>query len=166
MTEIAGNYAKVLYELGISREAIEESAECVKTKELIDALKCPIVSKKEKHKIVDRVFPDEMHNFMKVLCDYNSVDYIYDIFEAYKAYADQVNSTANAALICVEAPGAEQMKKLEQFVKKETGKKNAKIHITYDSSLLGGFVLKIDDKEYDWSIKGRMTKLTRHLKNI
>lgn len=166
MTQISKNYARVLYELGISKEVIEEVKELCKVDELVSSLNSPIVSKKAKHNIVDKVFPKEMHNFMKLLCDYDSVSYIGEIMEAYAAYVNEQENCVEARLICVEAPSEEQKQKIEQFLMSEYGKAKVKLIITIDESLLGGFILKAYDMEYDWSMKGRISQLAGHLKNI
>lgn len=166
MTQISKNYARVLYELGISKEAIEQTAQLVKVKELVAALGSPVVAKKAKHNIVDKVFPEEMHNFMKLLSDYGSIGYIEEILNAYEEYADGQDDCLRARLVCVTAPTAEQKLKIEQFLMGEYGKSKVKLDTELDDSLIGGFVLKAEDKEYDWSLKGRISQLTGHLKNI
>lgn len=166
MTLISKNYARVLYELGISTEAVDEVRELIKTDELVSALKSPVVSKKAKHNIVEKIFPKEMWNFMKVLCDYDSVRYVEEILKAYDAYVNEKGNCIEAELICVEAPSSEQKQKIEQFLMSEYEKEKVKLIITIDDSLLGGFILKAYDMEYDWSFKGRISRLAGHLKNI
>lgn len=163
MTRISKNYARVLYELGISKETIEEVKELSRVDELVSSLASPIVSKKAKHNIVDRVFPKGMHNFMKLLCDYGSVGYIGEIMKAYDAYVNEREGRIEARLICVEAPSDEQKHRIEQFLMKEYGKEKVRLIINIDESLIGGFILKAYDKEYDWSIKGRISQLAGQL---
>lgn len=166
MTQLSKNYGRVLYELGISKEAIEESRTLAGSRELMEALGSPVVSKKAKHNIVDRIFPKEMHNFVKLLSDYGSVSYIEEIFDAYDAYVNERNGIITASLVCVTPPSQEQKERIEQFLMGEYGKSKVKLDISTDESLIGGFILKTEDNEYDWSLKGRISQLTGHLKNI
>ncbi len=166
MTQLSKNYARVLYELGISKEAIEEARELSECKELIDALNSPVVSKQEKRNVADKVFPKEIRSFIKQLCDYGSVSYIKEIFEAYDEYVDEVNDVVAASLICVVPPTEEQKEKIEQFLMEEYGKTKVRLEISIDRRLIGGFMLKVKDREYDWSMKGRILQLAGHLKNI
>ncbi|MFQ9933342.1 MAG: ATP synthase F1 subunit delta [Lachnospiraceae bacterium] len=166
MTQLSKNYGRVLYELGISPEAVKEAMELIHCEELMEALKNPTVSKKAKHNIVDRVFPEEMHNFMKLLCDYGSVSYIEEILDAYDAYVNEQKGIITASLICVTPPEKEQKEKIESFLMSEYGKSGVRLNIVTDESLIGGFVLRVNDIEYDWSLKGRISQLTGHLKNI
>ena len=42
-------------------------------------------------------------------------------------------------------------------------KTDVKIEIVKDPALLGGFILKTGDDEYDWSLKGRLSRLEQKL---
>lgn len=166
MTQVSKNYARVLYELGISMEAIETAKELSDIEELITVLGSPVVAKKSKHNIVTKVFPEEMHNFMKLLCDYGSAGYLGEIIEAYEKYKLDMEDCVVAELICVEAPNDEQKEKIEQFLMGEYGKSKVRLNISKDDTLIAGFVLKAYDREYDWSLKGRISQLTDYLKNM
>ena len=67
MTETSINYAKALYELSVPEEAVLETEKIFRgTPQLKGALENPLVSLKEKEHVIDRVFPQEMKNFLKV----------------------------------------------------------------------------------------------------
>lgn len=166
MNQISKNYAKALYELGVSKEAVEQTRLLIREEALMKALKNPVISKKDKHKVIERIFPKEMHNFLKLNNDYNSVQLLDEIFEAYDMLTYEMNSKMKAELICVEAPDKEQEEKMKEFIIKEYGVKDVILEIKYDKTLIAGFILKTQDKEYDYSVKGRMNRLTAHLKNI
>lgn len=166
MTRIAHNYARALYELGIGEESIRKSERLAESSELMRALGSPVVSKKAKHRIVDKVFPKEMHNFVKLLCDYGSVCYIPQIFKAYDAYVDECHDVLTARLVCVVPPDDAQKEKMKEFIRKKFGKQHVKMEIVQDDSLIGGFILKVMDVEYDWSTRGRMERLASHLKRM
>lgn len=166
MTQLSKNYAVALYSLGISREAIDATRELVAVRELIEALSSPIVSKQTKHRIVEKIFPASMKNFMKLLCDYNSVEYINEILDAYHSYVNELNGVLDAELVCVTAPTKEQIKNMEQFLTGEYEKSHISLKILFDESLIGGFILKVENVEYDWSLKGRISQLAGHLNNI
>mgnify|MGYP000193522396 CR=1 FL=1 len=71
MTETSINYAKALYELSVPEEAVLETEKIFRsTPQLKGALENPLVSLKEKEHVIDRVFPQEMKNFLKVTCKY------------------------------------------------------------------------------------------------
>ena len=164
MTQIAINYAKVLYELGISKKVIYDVKDILSsTPELKDALASPIVSKQEKHNIIEKVFPKEMQNFFMVLCDYQSMEVIDQIFVAYKNYYNEKNSILEAKLIYVTAPNEEQLNKIKVMLMNKHHKKQVELSLVEDPSIIGGFIIETENFETDWSIRGRLNQLQQRL---
>ena len=52
---------------------------------------------------------------------------------------------------------------MEAFLCGRYGADQALIEIRHDASLLGGFILRVGNDEYDWSMKGRLDRLTKAL---
>ncbi len=53
---------------------------------------------------------------------------------------------------------------MEAFLCKKYGAKSAKIEVRQDKALLGGFILRVgSDEEYDWSLKGRLSRLEQRI---
>ena len=164
MTQIAINYAKVLYELGISKKVIYDVKDILSsTPELKDALASPIVSKQEKHNIIEKVFPKEMHNFFMVLCDYQSMEVIDQIFVAYKNYYNEQNSILEAKLIYVTVPNEEQLNNIKEILMSKHHKNQVELSLVEDPSIIGGFIIEAENYETDWSIRGRLNQLQQRL---
>ena len=140
MTETSINYAKALYELSVPEEAVLETEKIFRsTPQLKGALENPLVSLKEKEHVIDRVFPQEMKNFLKVTCKYQKISSIYDILEAYGDYSRKQKGILKAVLTYVI------------------------LTLREDKSLIGGFILSAGDKEFDWSLRGRYNNLRQKL---
>jgi F-type H+-transporting ATPase subunit delta len=164
MTQTAINYAKVLYELGISKTMVEEAERIMSSvPELKGILTNPTVSKLKKHNIIEKVFPKEMHNFFKVLSDYQSIEETDDIFAAYKKYYNEKNGILEAKLSYVTAPGAEQLEGIRTFLMNKYHKKQVNLMLIEDSAILGGFIIQVDNNVTDWSIRGRFNQLQQKL---
>jgi len=164
MTQTAINYAKVLYELGISKKVIYDAQDILSsTPELKDVLTNPIVSKQKKHNIIEKVFPMEIQNFFMVLCDYQSMEVIDQIFVAYKNYYNEENGILEAKLIYVTVPNEEQLSKIKEILMKKHHKNQVELSLVEDPSIIGGFIIKTDNFETDWSIRGRLNQLQRRL---
>ena len=117
MTETSINYAKALYELSVPEEAVLETEKIFRsTPQLKGTLENPLVSLKEKEQVIDRVFPQEMKNFLKVTCKYQKISSIYDILEAYGDYSRKQKGILKAVLTYVTKPEEAQKEKiLEQY---------------------------------------------------
>lgn len=162
--QVIHNYGRVLYEMALPDEVITESRNVLEgTPELIEALSNPTVSKKEKCKIIDRIFPSEIHNFLKVACDHQEIGRILDIFQAYDCYAESQKGILRAELTYVTAPDEKQEEGICSFIKKEYGASEVKLSGTKDDSLIGGFILKVGSHEYDWSTRGKLKRLESKL---
>ena len=149
----AMRYAQVLYELNVPKEAIQKAREIFEeVPQLHDVFVNPTIPAQKKERVIDKVFPQEMRNFLKVACKYERMDLIPEIFAAYDRYCDEQDRILSAVLTCVELPSDEQLKNME-----------ARIEIQTDSPLLGGIVLRTGSDEYDWSLKGRLDRLGQKL---
>lgn len=164
MTQTANNYGQVLYELSISQNIISETEEIFRTvPQVTQALCSPVVPMESKHRIIEKVFPSEIQNFIKVLCNYHHCDQIDEIFAAYKDYYNRQNSILTAVLYYVTAPEEEQLAKIKAFLSKKYKKTSVEITLVEEPSLIGGFIIRTGDKEYDYSIKGRLQSLKQKM---
>ena len=68
---------------------------------------------------------------------------------------------AEATVYCVTEPDERQLEGLKSFVCKTAGADCAEIKIIKDESLIGGFIIEIDGKQYDRSLKGRLSSVRK-----
>ena len=88
----AVRYARVLYELGIPADRVQKTREIFEeVPQLHDIFVNPTIAPGKKQNVIDRVFPEEMRNFLKVVCKYQRMDLISDIFIAYDEICDEQN---------------------------------------------------------------------------
>ena len=161
----AVRYARILYDLGIPAEKIQKTRDIFdEVPQLHDIFVNPTISSGRKMKVIDRVFPEEMRNFLKVVCRFFNDTATTEIFTAYDDYCDEQNKVLNAVLTCTAPPSEEQKKGMEAFLCRKYGAEKAHIEISRDEALLGGFVLRVGSDEYDWSVKGRLNRLEQRLK--
>lgn len=164
MTETSNNYARVLYELSVRQEAVDETRQILlEVPQIEGALQSPVVPFQEKERVIDRIFPDEMRNFLKVVCRHQKIDSIGEILDAYDAYCIHQKGALRAVLTYVTPPAQEQMEKMKEFLKKKFHVSEVLLESKEDKSLLGGFVLWAEGHEYDWSLQGRYKKLRQKL---
>lgn len=164
MTQISINYAKVLYELGVSREDVDDSKALLNaTEKLYESLVSPVVLFQEKAAVIDRLFPKTMRSFFKVLCRHGSVPYIYEIFEAYKQYTYEQENVLGAKLFYVQMPDENQIMRLKEYLMKRFHKKGIEFEYIYAPELLAGFVIEAAGVRIDESIQGRLKRMQQKL---
>ena len=65
----AKQYARVLYELGISKEAVGETEKLFEEVPVLEeTFASPVVPMREKLSSIDKIFPGEIKNCLKVVC--------------------------------------------------------------------------------------------------
>lgn len=164
MTQLAINYGIALYELNIPEEELTAQRSLLQeTKELTESLCSPIVSLKAKHSVIDRIFNGKFKNFLKKLCDYNSMGYLEEIFQAYDLYRNQVEGKLEGELFYVTPPTDTQLQQIKGFLCKKYNKKQVELKMQQAPELIGGFVIRTGNYEYDWSYAGRIKALQQKL---
>lgn len=115
MKQTAINYGKVLFELGISEDAVETAKQLyLQSEELRKVLNSPIVTRAQKHRIIDKLFPQEMHSFLKKVCDYNEAEILPDIFSAYEIWRRESQGILVGTLYYMTEPTKAQLRNIEQ----------------------------------------------------
>ncbi len=167
MVKAATDYATMLHEMQIPKDIVMQAKEIMdavpQIKESLSDLVLPL---EKKHNIVEKIFPEKIRDFMKILCDNNNVNLYDDILDAFHKDAPKAASEVEVTLTYVTAPTEAQLENIKDFVKKETGTENVSFLMKEDSSLGGGFVLSMGHKEYDWSTKGRLKQLEEKLTEV
>lgn len=79
---------------------------------------------------------------------------------------DEVKDHIEATLLYVTKPDEERLKGIEEFIRNKYGVSNVTIQTKEDRSLKGGFILRVENEEYDWSNRGRLRQLRSLLEKI
>ena len=164
MTVTAVNYAKTLYELSVSTEAVQTTKEIFREVPGLKAsLANPLVPFESKSRIIDRVIPEDMKNFVKVVCKHHETGLLKEIFEDYEEICRRQKRILHAVIRYVTPPKAQQLEGIKAFLCREFQAESAEIEMIEDKSLIGGFILQADGREFDWSMRGRYRMLQQKL---
>lgn len=162
MTEKSISYAHDLHNVEHAEEYLQSAASIIEAVPAIaEELTDPTVAITKKHMVIDRIFPHEIRNFLKLLCDNGDFDCFNDVIAALKeSKKTPVSTVETATLRYVTAPTDEQLAGIKKFLVKEFGNEEITIDLQQDASLKSGFILSVGTKEYDWSEQGRIEQLT------
>ena len=64
-----------------------------------------------------------------------------------------------ASLTYVTPPSEEQLNGIRSFIQKKYDRKKINLALKEDTSISGGFILRVENDEYDWSTEGRVSQL-------
>lgn len=165
MTQQAISYAQNLRKTDVSGEILQDVIDILDTvPQIQEEFENPMVGIERKHLIIDKVFPGEIRNFLKILCDNNEFELFKDIVEEWEKIGQTTENSVNRAqLIYVTAPSQQQLTGIRKFLAKEFHNENMQLETKQDASLKSGFILRVGTKEYDWSEQGRIEQLKEQM---
>lgn len=151
------NYLDSLFSANIGVSGLEDALKLIKaSSELRTVLDDPNVPAEDKAKVAEELFVPSVKDFILQLAKQGKIDDLEEIIERYVSEINKKNNVASAKVFCVNAPDDKQLAGIKEFVCKETGAEKANVEIVKDEKLIGGFVIDIGDKEYDFSVKHKL----------
>ena len=173
-SKVAKRYAKALLDYSIEKheednffQEISSLVEVVRENpDLRALLHSPIVRMEIKHKVLQEVFSQRspmLNLLIEVLVENKRVSDLYDIAREYVIQYNRYKGKTTAYLTtATELP--ETLK--EQFVQKAialSGGKKITLETRVEPQLIGGFILRIDDLQYNASIAHKLYGIREQL---
>ena len=171
---IATRYANALMELAAEKNVLQQVADDMElvfkgiaySKELRTILKSPVIKTEKKESILNEIFKgkisDVSANFLQFVVKKNREDLIYDILKRFKElYFSRINLVEAQVTSSVEL--TEQQKDQLQNSLEQYTQKDVTSSFSIDDSIIGGFVVKINDTVLDSSVKQQLSKLRKKL---
>ena len=151
------NYLKSLFSANVSVSGLEDALKLIKaSSELKAVLNDPNVPAADKAKVADELFVPSVKDFILQLSKQGNIDDLEEIINNYISEINKENNVVSAKVFCVNAPDDKQLEGIKKFICKETGAEKANVEIVKNENLIGGFVIDVGDKEYDFSIKHKL----------
>lgn len=172
---VSKTYADALFSLSLEKDKVDKLNEEVmvlqsvlkENKELLDVLQHPHIDKNEKLQLVENIFKDRLDSdlmgFLMTIVDkerqaeiFNILDYYISLVKEYKHIGVAYVTTA------VELSDARKQEILEKLIN-TTDYESFEMNYIVDASVIGGCVIKINDRVIDSSISSRLEKLSEEL---
>ena len=162
-------YAKALLSLASdqnSAEAVNKDMKLIAeiisdNKELSDMLLSPVVSSSDKKAVVLEVFKTSNKltiSLVDTLVDNNRINILGYVASKYNDLFEASKGVQIATVTTAVALSADLKKQVLAKAKELTGKK-VEVENIIDESILGGFILRIGDVQYNASIANQLNKL-------
>lgn len=172
---VANRYASALFQAGIDlkkikifNDELDFLGKIFKEEEkLLQILDHPKIGKSEKRDLIDSIFKEklsgEMINFLYILIDKRREGHILEIVEEYKQMFNKHENIIKVVAITA-VPMEENAKDKLTVVLKD--KLNKKIELTneIDKKLIGGVLLKVEDKLIDGTVRGQLEAIGKVIK--
>ena len=121
------------------------------------------VSDEEKERVADKAFSHAGSACIKTLLHKGALGEITQIVEEYERLKLKQQNTVVCQLYCTQKPSEELTQQFREVIRKKLNVKEVILDIRIDKSLIGGYVLNVDGKIYDKSVKNAMKGLQKEL---
>jgi len=171
--KVASRYAKSLIDLAQEQGNLESVKQDMEqfvavlrsNKELQAVLKNPIMKQDKKANILDALFEKKMDPsitaFFHIMVRKGRAGILYATAQEFIRAYDEVRGIAHATVVSAVALSAQNLETLRKVIAGEI-KADVVLRNEIDPSLIGGFVVKVGDRQIDASIAGKLKKLERH----
>jgi F-type H+-transporting ATPase subunit delta len=170
-TRAAIRYAKAILSLATDNqkaEAVQADMALIgqsiaNNASLENALKSPVVKLLEKAAVLDALFPSvssESKSLFTTLVSNKRVNILGQIATQYGILYDQVNNKENA-FVTTAIPMTSELEEKVMAKLKTLTTKEVTLRKSVDANILGGFVLRVGDLQYDASVSNQLNTLKR-----
>ena len=164
-------YAKALLSLSeekntslvINKDMVLIAKTISEHKDLKQALESPIVPSSAKKGVVLEVFKSidaQSKSLMDTLIENNRISILGEVARQYTKLYDELKGIQVAIVTTAVPLDSSLEKKVMAKVKELTGKE-AELKKVVDETILGGFILRVGDTQYDASVANKLEKLKR-----
>jgi len=172
-SKAAARYAKSLIDLSTERNALQELMnDMVLFEEVVDQnseleaiLSNPIVPLDKKAGILSDIFGNKVHeitkSFLKLVVNKGRAGILFETSKQFISQYQFIKGIVTADVTSAIALTAASKAEVVSLVKKELGAKEVIVREKVDEKLIGGFILKVGDKQFDASIAGGLRKLKK-----
>lgn len=167
---VAYRYAKALIDLAIEQKVVKEvnddmtffSDVCGINKDFQAVMANPIIRHSKKLNILKEIFEKNVNSvtfsIFDVLTRKNRESLIYPISVEFQKLYNELNKVQVATVTSVEPITDTQKEEILKIVKDATGR-SVELSEEIDKSLIGGYVLRVGDVQYDTSIRKSLNEL-------
>jgi len=171
--KVAGRYAKSLIDLANENNALEEARKDMalfekvvdETPELEAILKNPIVPLDKKLGILNGIFADKVNkltlSFFKIVVSKGRSAILFATSKQFLQQYNLIKGIVTAHVTTAVQLSDVAKEEIIAIVKKELGANQVIVKEKINEKLIGGFILKVGDKQFDASIANNLNKLKK-----
>jgi F-type H+-transporting ATPase subunit delta len=172
-SKISVRYAKALYQSALEADSLKEVMKDIllietawKTAGFTDMLYSPVVTTSSKKKVISAVFKGNISqlsfDFLMLLLGNKRENYIEAIFRNFKALFKDHEGIKSAEIILSSKIDDNIKKKFLTLLEKTFSSKIELIE-QLKPEIIGGFILKVEDQQYDASVSSGLKKIKKRL---
>ena len=167
---VARRYATALYEEADASgvlEAVDDDVLMLRNsiesnRELSRVFKSPVIPREKKDVLLRKLLEDRMENltvnFLRLLVEKNRETLTEDVLDQYQSLRDEHRGIVDAT-VQVARPLVDDNREVLIEVLEEKIGKTIRLHVEEKPDLIGGLVIRIDDRVFDGSVRNQLNAL-------
>lgn len=176
VTTIARRYAEALADAAIARGQVAQIDSDVRafvdlmrdSRELYDLFASPIVSQRDKSKVLDTIIsrtrPNQMTaNLLGTMLNNYRLHYLSEMYEQFRRIINERAGVVVAEVTTAQPLGQTEQAQLSRKLEGMTGKQ-VQFQFKTDPELIGGVVTRIGSVVYDGSVRTQLQEIKQKLK--
>lgn len=168
---VVSRYAKSLLELAEEKSILDKvhtdmqlfSKVCKENRDFVLMLKNPVIKHDKKNAILKKVFEGSVNELtlaiFDIMCRKNRESFLPGVAKEFQNQYNIYKGIEEAKITSAIPLSAELKKEIEGIVKQISSKKSVELVEEVDKDLIGGYVLKVGDRQIDDSIKSKLKAL-------
>lgn len=168
---VSSRYAKSLFDLAVEKDILEAVHEDMNrlleielsSPDFISLIKSPIVSSDKKLSIIKAVFEKKCseltNSFFKLVSEKGREPYLPSIAKEFHKQYNHHKGIQRAQVTTTFPIDDALRTQFKSIVKDLSGKQEVELNEKINEALIGGYILKIDDKQVDESLSSQLRKL-------
>lgn len=173
-SKINVRYAKAFFTLakekGLTLELRKDagliSSVCESSSDFKLLLESPVIKTSQKSEAIRRIFEGKIHplsiNFLLLIAENKRENYIPGIFRYLEDLYRREEGIKSAVLTSAQPLNESLVAQIKEILEKEF-KSKVELSQKVDQKLIGGFVLRVEDKQYDASLSTQLKKIREQL---
>lgn len=173
-SRIASRYSKSLFDLAIQDNKIEQIKEdmlliesiCESSNDLIALLKNPIVKAESKKAVMLKligVTDKSTQDFVSFLIDKKREEELPSIASQFIASYNQMKGISQATVVSAVPLSDTKLSQMQSYVEQLLNQSDIQLHNEVDPSIIGGVIIKYEDKLLDKSVSKELREIRKQL---
>ncbi|KAB2810114.1 ATP synthase F1 subunit delta [Phaeocystidibacter luteus] len=172
----AHRYAKALLDLAVERNELDRvqqdlndvKASIRESREFRNLLASPVIKPHQKVQVLKAIFESSLSNttnmFLALLVDHGREGITAEVIDSFHTGYLKVKGITHATVTSSTPLSAELRNKFTLLVKEMTGNE-VELEEKVNAEIIGGFVLRVGDKQIDTSVAGQLHELKQQYKD-
>ena len=167
----ASRYAKSLLELAEEKGVLEEVHKdmrdlhklCEDSRDFVLMLKNPVIKSDKKQAVLEKIFKGKVNEMtiaiFEIIARKNRASIIPAIAIEFHHQYNLVKGIAEAKVTTAIPLGEDLRDQIKDLVRKISAKKEVELTEVVDNNIIGGYILKVGDRQIDDSLKSKLKAL-------